>query len=239
MNRQHLPRAPRGPSQSFLPPRPDSHFGSHPSLISQKIIPFFSYIYELHISQSLCFDIQTKCRGGVPPRGLECLSLAPYPLLVPRKTEGSPLFSHSCALFCILLHSRKPQLFSFQAIPHSLAKTPGVGEGRAFVLPENSSKNATAPASGEKKEMGQARKPVPQILDGLALGREPVLSEQMHWHFAQVPDDAEPGEDLQRVIGDVNLPPEETLARRSHAVMMVVVPAFAERQQRVQQVGLA
>jgi hypothetical protein len=25
------------------------------------------------------------------------------------------------------LHSRKTQLFSFQAIPHSLRKTPGVG----------------------------------------------------------------------------------------------------------------
>jgi hypothetical protein len=27
------------------------------------------------------------------------------------------------------LHSRKTQLFSFQAIPHSLRKTPGVGVG--------------------------------------------------------------------------------------------------------------
>ncbi len=49
---------------------------------------------------------------------------------------------------------------------------------------ENCSRNEAVLASGEKKEIGQARKPVPQILDGLALGREPVLSEQMHGHLA-------------------------------------------------------
>jgi hypothetical protein len=41
----------------------------------------------------------------------------------------SPFLAHSCALFCAFLHSTKSQLFSFQAIPHSLSKTPGVGEG--------------------------------------------------------------------------------------------------------------
>ena len=50
-----------------------------------------------------------------------------------RVSKLSPLFSHSCALFCTFLHSRKTQLFSFQAFPHSLAKTPGVGVGGAFV----------------------------------------------------------------------------------------------------------
>jgi len=50
----------------------------------------------------------------VPP--LPCLPLFPihYPL--------SPLFSYSCALFCTFLHASKTQLFSFQAIPHSLPK---------------------------------------------------------------------------------------------------------------------
>src|SRR5713226_9792530 len=76
------------------------------------------------------------------------------------------------------------------------------GEG-VTVYQENCSQNVAAPASGRKKEMGQAGMPVPQILDGFVLGGEPVLGEQMHGHFAQVPDDAEPGEDLQRVIGDV------------------------------------
>jgi len=31
---------------------------------------------------------------------------------------------------------------------------------------------------------------------------------------------------------DVNLPPVKTLARRGHKVMAIVVPAFAERQER-------
>jgi len=40
---------------------------------------------------------------------------------------SSSFFSHSCALFCAFLHSRKTQLFYFQTIPHSLPKTRGVG----------------------------------------------------------------------------------------------------------------
>ena len=44
-----------------------------------------------------------------------------------RVSELSPLFSHSCALFCTFLHSRKSQLVSFQAIPHSLQKNGGRG----------------------------------------------------------------------------------------------------------------
>src|SRR6267143_78793 len=107
-------------------PRAHSHLGSHPSLISKKITSFFSYTYELQISQPICFQIHAS-NGGYSPRGLDCLSPAPYPLLVPSKAEGSPFFSHSCALFCTFLHSRKTQLVSFQAIPHSLRKTPGGG----------------------------------------------------------------------------------------------------------------
>src|SRR5713101_1760453 len=47
-----------------------------------------------------------------------------------RVSDLSPVFSHSWALFCAFLHSRKTQPFYFQAIPHSLHKTPGVGVGR-------------------------------------------------------------------------------------------------------------
>src|SRR5882762_6748698 len=90
-----------------------------------------------------------------------------------------------------------------------------------------------------EKKVGQTFLSVPDISVSLALRREPVLREQMHRHLAQVPDDAEPGENLQRVVGNVDLPPEETLARRGHEVMMVVVPAFAERQQGEQPVVLA
>src|SRR6266446_7760390 len=35
--------------------------------------------------------------------------------------------SHSCALFCTFLHSRKIQLIYFQALPHSLPKNTGAG----------------------------------------------------------------------------------------------------------------
>ncbi len=35
--------------------------------------------------------------------------------------------AHSFGFFCIFLHSRKTQAVSFQSIPHSLPKTPGVG----------------------------------------------------------------------------------------------------------------
>jgi hypothetical protein len=44
----------------------------------------------------------------------------PYPL---------PPIPFVLTLFQTLLHSPKTQLFSFQAIPHSFAKTPGVGGG--------------------------------------------------------------------------------------------------------------
>src|SRR5712692_5891320 len=44
----------------------------------------------------------------------------------------SPFFSHSCALFCAFLHSRKTQLSCFQSIAHSLHKTRG---GRGCFLP--------------------------------------------------------------------------------------------------------
>ena len=40
--------------------------------------------------------------------------------------DSSSLFSNSCGLFCRFLHQSKTQLFCFQAIPHSLCKTPGV-----------------------------------------------------------------------------------------------------------------
>jgi hypothetical protein len=72
-----------------------------------------------------------------PPRGVGArslfkvklptfnLQLSTFDLFYP-----SPFLSHSCTLFCTFLHSRKTQPFYFQAIPHSLHKTPGVGEGR-------------------------------------------------------------------------------------------------------------
>src|SRR5260370_28280414 len=51
------------------------------------------------------------------------------PLLTSNFKPLTSPFSHSCALFCTFLHSRKTQLHCFQSIPHSLFKTPAVGEG--------------------------------------------------------------------------------------------------------------
>src|SRR6266849_7491096 len=99
--------------------------------------------------------------------------------------------------------------------------------------------NVATPTSSAGKRVGQTFLSVPGISVDLVLGREPVLRQQMSGDFAQVPDDAEPGEDFQCVVSDVDLPPEEALARRGHKVMMVVVPAFAEREQREQPVVLA
>src|SRR5260370_40783597 len=122
------------PNPSFLLPRSHSHFGSHPSLIAGKTTPLFSYTCVEPILQPFCFQVHA-CNGGgaPPPRDPDCLSPTPCPLLVPSKAEGSPFFSHSFPIFCTFLHSRKSQLFSFQAIPHSLRKTPGVGRHLPFL----------------------------------------------------------------------------------------------------------
>jgi len=88
------------------------------------------------------------------------------------------------------------------------------------------------------QEAGQTFLSVPGYIGEFVLRREAGLGQQMHGHFAQVPDDAEPREDLQGVVGDVDLPPEEALARRGHEVMVVIVPAFTERQQGEHQLFL-
>src|SRR5260370_30006163 len=140
MNRLHLPRPARGtrPARTLcsirvlpLPalrfnvptckpldvltspilPRPHSHFGSHLTPVPRKSAPFFSYTYVEPIFQPLCFQIHASdC--GVPP---QAANLRTFQLQ--RVSELSPLFSSLCALFCTFFHSRKTQLFSFQAIP--------------------------------------------------------------------------------------------------------------------------
>src|SRR5260370_15447037 len=82
------------------------------------ILPaLFSYSYVLPIFYPLCFDIHA-CNGGVypPSVGFRPPVPTPYPL--------SPFFSYPCALFRT---HQKTQPLCFQAIPHSLAKTPAVG----------------------------------------------------------------------------------------------------------------
>src|SRR5713101_8559315 len=69
-------------------------------------------------------------------------------------------FAHSFALFCIFLHASNMQLFSFQAIPHSLAKTPGVGYPP--LSPRSKMKRFTAIS-----EASPARSTHPASADGL------------------------------------------------------------------------
>src|SRR5712664_1797665 len=91
-------------------PRSHSHFGSHPSLISEKTSPFFSYTCVEPILQPFCFQIHA-CNGGCTP------SPSRQPSNVATCLRAIPFFF---TLLRTLLHSRKTQLFSFQAIPHSL-----------------------------------------------------------------------------------------------------------------------
>src|SRR5579871_619045 len=53
--------------------------------------------------------------------------------------------------------------------------------------------------------------------------------EDVGGNLAKFPDDAAPGEGFQHVVSDVNFPPEEALASRCHVMVMIVVPALAER----------
>ena len=59
-------------------------------------------------------------------------------------------------------------------------------------------------------------------------------SQDRRGHRPQVPHDAERGEQLQAVPGQVDFPPVEALARGAGIAMVVVVPALAERDEREQ-----
>src|SRR6266478_6658400 len=76
------------PSSFLLPascfPWPHSHFGTHPTLVPQKIAPFFSCAYVEPILQPLCFQIHA-CNGGVLPSSMlrpsnvsACLQSIPF-----------------------------------------------------------------------------------------------------------------------------------------------------------------
>ena len=54
-----------------------------------------------------------------------------------------------------------------------------------------------------------------------------VWFEEVRGDFAEVPDEAAPGEGFERVVGDVNFPPEESLIGGTLIVVVVVVPTLA------------
>ena len=51
----------------------------------------------------------------------------------------------------------------------------------------------------------------------------------------QVPDEAGPGNDLEEVIGNVNFPPIKALADGVHVAVVIIMPAFTERNHRENQ----
>jgi hypothetical protein len=130
----HSRRTPRS-----LCPGSSSQFGSHPSRPSPLYPIHYALSFQLLkdtppqrplVNSFAINSLRTLfiVTGGVPPRGPAYHDSDP---LFPISHLLSPFFSSFCALFCTFLHSRKTQLLSFQAIPHSLRKTPGVGVGTA------------------------------------------------------------------------------------------------------------
>ncbi len=97
----------------------------HPALLScpsPEMASLFSSAYKLPSLQLLSFDILTNARGcGGHFFHHYLLPTAHYPL-----SSISFLFKLFRTLLRFL-HFRKIQLFCFQAIPHSLRKTPGGG----------------------------------------------------------------------------------------------------------------
>src|SRR5882672_4112201 len=63
--------------------------------------------------------------------------------------------------------------------------------------------------------------------------------EHVRRDFAEVANQAAPRECFQCVVGDVNFPPEEALTRAGHVMVMIVVPALAERHERQEPVVAA
>src|SRR5579859_3553291 len=57
------------------------------------------------------------------------------------------------------------------------------------------------------------------------------VCEHVGRDFAEIPHEAAPGEGLERVVSDVDFPPEETLAGAGHVMVMIIVPAFAKGHQ--------
>src|SRR6266849_3486649 len=87
----------------------------HPLSVNSHGIILFADPHPLNPIESYRF----KNHGG--GRDLRLFNL--YPISCPL----SPFLSCSYALFCTFLRSHKTQLFCFQSIPHSFAKTHGAG----------------------------------------------------------------------------------------------------------------
>src|SRR5260370_25067720 len=123
-------QGPRQSPPSFFP-RSHSHFGSHPSLISEKTTPFDSYTYVEPILQPFCFQI-LACNGGSVLPSESRLPIA-YPLssTCPEQSRGIPFhtLAHSFALFAFFCTCQTLNSFLFNRFLTHCAKHPGWGRG--------------------------------------------------------------------------------------------------------------
>src|SRR5260370_12922721 len=162
MNRQHLPRAARGPANPFfLPPRFPFWVSPLPPLRKNHPFPFI-HLRGTHFATLLFSNSYMEWRGCTP---LGVSSAYPLPL-IPCLSRGKPrdplsfhILAHSSALFCTRANLNS---FLFKRFPTLSEKHPGWGEGGAFVLPEKSSTNATVPASGGEKKWDRHAKLAPK-----------------------------------------------------------------------------
>src|SRR5262245_24959497 len=65
------------------------------------------------------------------------------------------------------------------------------------------------------------------------------IGQNVRRNLAEFPHNAAPRERFKRVIRNIDFPPEKALPRAGHVMMMVVVPAFAERHEREQPIVFA
>jgi hypothetical protein len=106
---------------------------------------FISSTYKLQIFYLLSFDIHASdggCMGYSQPPNL--------PTCEPSSLAGPISFRFT--LFRTLLRPRKTQLLSFQAIPNSFAKTPGVW-GRCYPRALRASRSGVGPTSFKPKTL--------------------------------------------------------------------------------------
>ncbi len=110
--------------------------------IITSLLPVFRIFFQVPYPATPLFATLAKTAGvctnnshsGTHQSRVQFSSLAGLSLTpIPHSHTLSPFLSCSCALFCAFLHSARTQLFSFQALPHSLLKIPGVGCPSLFV----------------------------------------------------------------------------------------------------------
>src|SRR5712664_1004622 len=126
MNRQQ----PRQTPPSFFP-APIPILGLTPPSSQAKLPLCFHTLAWNPFYNPFVFNFMHVMGGGAPPpRDPDCLSPTPCPLLVPSKAEGSPFFSHSCAIFCTRANLNS---FLFKRFRTLCEKPPGVGGHLPFL----------------------------------------------------------------------------------------------------------